>query len=101
MKAHPVDLAELLPLWQVALAAANKSQKTIDNYTAGVTQYIRWCDTQQRPTTLDRRTVEEFTADLLKTRTPQTARARQTSVRRFSAWLYAEKEIPLVRSMTP
>lgn len=100
---HPVDLAELLPLWQVALAAANKSQKTIDVYTAGVTQYIKWCDDHERPTTLDRRSVEEFTAHLLKSFTPTTARARQTAVRRFSAWLFEEKEIPVndLLGMTP
>lgn len=103
MEVHPVDLADQLPLWQVALAAANKSQKTIDIYVTGVTQYIAWCEDNQRPTSLDRRSVEEWTAHLLKAHTASTVRARQTAVRRFSAWLYEEKEIPSndLLGMTP
>ena len=43
-----------------------KKRKTIDIYVTGVTQYIAWCEDTQRPTSLDRRSVEEWTAHLLK-----------------------------------
>jgi site-specific recombinase XerD len=89
-----VDVDELLPLWEMSLAAGNKSRKTIDLYITGVTQYIKWCRDNDRPVALDRRGVEEWTAHLLKSFTPATARARQTALRQFSKWLTDEKEIP-------
>jgi site-specific recombinase XerD len=92
MTAAPVDV-ELLDMWQMGLAAANKSRKTLDVYRTGVEQFMRWCDDNDRPTTLDRRSVEEFTAHLLKTCEPATARARMTALRQFSKWLATEGEI--------
>jgi integrase/recombinase XerD len=89
-----IDVSELLPLWSMSLAATNKSPNTIEMYVLGATQYVKWCNDHDRPITLDRRSVEEFTAHLLKTNSAATARARQLAVRLFSAWLYDEHEIP-------
>jgi hypothetical protein len=37
-------LAELLPSWQVALNAANKSCHTVAQYSEGVRAFLRWAD---------------------------------------------------------
>jgi integrase/recombinase XerD len=90
---NPVDVDELLPLWRMSLAATNKSRHTVEMYVLGVTQYVRWLRDHDRPVTVDRRNVEEFTAHQLKTNSAATARARQLAVRLFSKWLLDEKEI--------
>jgi integrase/recombinase XerD len=88
-----LDLAVLLPSWELALRAERKSAQTVDSYGDGVRQYLAWCTRADRPADLSRATVSGFIAYLLDTgRSAATAKARQLAVRRFSAWLTEEGE---------
>jgi integrase/recombinase XerD len=88
-----VDLAALLPSWELHLRAERKSPETVKSYGDGVRRFLAWADTEGRPAVLDRATVNAFTADLLDAGgEPATARARQLALRRFSAWLLEEGE---------
>lgn len=94
-RAPDVDLAEMLPFWEVSLKAARKSPATIKSYRDGVNRFIAWCDAESVPAILDKTTVRAFTAALLDDGLqPATVTARQLGVRRFSAWLADEGEIP-------
>lgn len=89
----PLDLAELLPSWELALRAERKSPQTVKAYGDGVRAYLRWCATAGRPALLERRQVAGFVDALLTAGAqPATARSRQLGVRRFSAWLAEEGE---------
>lgn len=89
------DLAALLPSWELALRAERKSPQTIKSYAEGVRQYLRWCSDNDRPLVLDRHQLAGFVDSLLSAGLqPATARSRQLGVRRFSAWLVEEQEIP-------
>lgn len=93
-KPPPVDLAALLPSWELALRAERKSPQTIKSYGDGVRAFLRWCADNGHSPALDRDLVKNFVADLLDAGAePSTARARQLGVRRFSAWLEDEGEI--------
>ncbi len=79
-----VDLALLLPSWELALRAERKSPQTVKAYGDGVRRFLSWCQVQDRVAVLDRRTVDAFVGDLLDSGAePSTARARQLAVRRF------------------
>lgn len=89
-----LDLASLLPSWELALRAERKSPQTIKSYGDGVRGFLRWCDANDHSPALTRDLVKGFVADLLDGGAePATARARQLGVRRFSAWLVEEGEI--------
>jgi site-specific recombinase XerD len=89
-----VDLAALLPSWELALRAERKSPQTVKSYGDAVRAYLRWCAEHDRPAVLDRRQLAEFVDALLEGGAqPATARSRQLGVRRFSAWLAEEDEI--------
>ncbi len=93
-KPPALDLAALLPSWELALRAERKSPQTIKSYCDGVRGFIRWCDKHGHSPALDRDLVKGFVADLLDGGAePATARARQLGVRRFSAWLEEEGEV--------
>ncbi|WP_224099011.1 tyrosine-type recombinase/integrase [Mycobacterium avium] len=93
-KSPALDLASLLPSWELALRAERKSPQTIKSYGDGVRGFIRWCETNGHSPALDRDLVKGFVADLLDGGAePSTARARQLGVRRFSAWLEEEGEV--------
>jgi integrase/recombinase XerD len=63
--------------------------------TDGVRRFLEWAGREGRTPTLDRPTVAAFVAALLaEGAEPATARSRHFSVRRFSAWLADEEEIP-------
>lgn len=89
------EMEELLDSWaKVHLRAERKSPNTIKAYRKGVEQFLDWCDANDCPPDLNRRTVGAFIADLLDGGVEgSTARSRQLSVRRFSAWLAEEDEI--------
>lgn len=90
----PLDLAALLPSWELALRAERKSAQTIKSYGEGVRQFLRWCETNGHYPALDRTLMKGFVAHLLDAGAePATARSRQLAVRRFSAWLAEEGEI--------
>jgi len=88
-----IDLAALLPSWELALRAERKSPKTVKSYGDGVRQYLRWCSRKGVPADLSRASVAGFVASLLDDgAAAATARTRQLAVRRFSAWLLEEGE---------
>lgn len=90
-----LDLAHLLGSWTLHLNAERKSPQTVKSYTEGVRQFLAWADREDTPPALDRATVNAFVAHLLEAGAEAaTARARQLSLRRFSAWLADEEEIP-------
>jgi site-specific recombinase XerD len=99
-----VSLAELLPSWQVALNAANKSRHTIAQYNEGVRAFLRWCEQTGTTAELSKPTVQAFVAALFDAGAqPNTARARYMALRRFSHWLAAEGEVDgdALLGMTP
>jgi integrase/recombinase XerD len=90
----PDELDALADSWTTHLEAERKSPHTIRTYTAGVAAFARWCKAAGIEPSLDRPTVEKFTASLLaEGAEAATALSRQRGVRRFSAWLAAEGEI--------
>jgi integrase/recombinase XerD len=89
------DLDALIGSWTTHLMAERKSPHTIRTYTDGVAAFTRWCNRNGVEQALDRPTVSKFTAALLADGAEAaTALSRQGGVRRFSAWLAAEGEIP-------
>jgi len=53
--------------------------------------FLRWCDRTGTPPELTKSTVQAFVVALLEDGAePATARSRQLSLKRFSAWLAAE-----------
>ncbi|BBY08116.1 tyrosine-type recombinase/integrase [Mycobacterium noviomagense] len=91
---NTLDLAALLPSWEVSLRADHKSRETRKSYTTGVYQFIDWCEVNGHTPAFDRDLVRAWVADLLAGGAePATARARQLGVRRFSAWCEEEAEV--------
>src|SRR5271165_4184774 len=89
------DLAALLESWQLVMRSEHKSVETIQSYTAGVTGFLRWCDTSGKAPELTKTNVQAFIAAILANgAAPATARARLAGVKRFAAWLAAEDELP-------
>ncbi|GAA1911385.1 hypothetical protein GCM10009737_11020 [Nocardioides lentus] len=88
------DAEQLAVSWQLALRAERKSVQTQKNYGDGLRFYLAWCEeTGAEP--LVRSSLNGWTAHLLDAgAAAATARARQLAVRRFSAWLAEEGEIP-------
>lgn len=90
-----VSLSALLPSWELSLRAERKSPATVKTYGDGVRRFLDWCTTNGVTPTLSKATVNGFTAALLDAGSEAaTARSRQLGVRRFSAWLAEEGEIP-------
>lgn len=90
-----INLAELLKSWKRVLVAENKANSTIRNYMTGVENYLAWCATSGEPPVIERQRVIEWVAELLATGLePSTVKARQLAVRRFSAWLDGEDDVP-------
>jgi site-specific recombinase XerD len=93
-KPPPLDLAAMLPSWELALRAERKSPQTIKSYGDGVRAFLRWCAENGDTPALDRDLVKNWVAGLLDDGAePATARARQLGLRRFSAWLEEEGEV--------
>ncbi len=95
-KPAPLDLRELLDSWLLALRAERKSPSTVRSYGDGVRGFLDWCEANQQPAELTRPRLRSYTESLLASGArPATATSRHLSVRRFSAWLADEGEIPL------
>ena len=91
--AAPINLAALLPSWELHLRAERKSPQTVKSYGDGVRRFLGWTAAAGRPAALDRTSINAFVAALLDAGAePSTARARQLALRRFSAWLVEEGE---------
>src|SRR5438445_11725916 len=101
----PLELAALLPSWELALVQERKSRETRKSYTTGMYQFLHWCEANGHTPALDRDLVRAFVGHLLaKGIAPSTARSRQLGVQRFSAWCEEEGEIdldPLVKLRAP
>jgi len=83
-----LDLASYLDSWTIHLQAERKSPQTIRSYLEGVRQFLDWCKTVHGRGQLDRRTVNAFVAaKFAEGAEPNTVRARQMALRRYSAWL--------------
>lgn len=93
---HPaVDLAAMLPSWELSLRAERKSPATVKTYGDGARRFLAWCDSTGAPPVLDKPTVNAFTVALIdEGAEAATVRSRQLGVRRFSAWLAEEREVP-------
>lgn len=90
-----VDLAALLPSWELSLRAERKAPATVKSYGDGVRGFLTWCAETGTPPVLDKAAVNGFTAALLDAgREAATVRSRQLGLRRFAAWLAEEREIP-------
>jgi integrase/recombinase XerD len=90
----PPDLAELLPSWEVALAAERKSDKTISVYSYGVRAFLAWCADTGTDPVLSRATAQRFSVALLANGAQAyTVRSRQQALRRFAVWMVAEGEL--------
>jgi integrase/recombinase XerD len=88
------DLASLLDSWELHLRSERKAKGTVATYLGGVQAFLAWCAAEDRPATLDRRTVSAFVTALLDDgKEAATATSRQLALRRFSAWLLDEEEI--------
>jgi site-specific recombinase XerD len=88
------DIQALLESWLLHLRAERKSKATVATYGDGVRTFLAWSRSTGVPPTLDRPTLDAFVADLLDAgRSAATARSRQLSVRRMSAWAADEGEI--------
>jgi len=88
-------LQDLLGSFTLHLRGERKSAQTIKSYTDGVRLFLAWCEREGTGPALDRHTVNTWIASLLDGGAEAaTARSRQLAVRRFSAWLAEEGEIP-------
>ena len=99
-----VDLAGLLPSWELSLQADRKSRQTVEGYVTGVRLFLRWCEQERHAPVLDRATVRTWVASLLDGgAAAATARTRQMAVKRYSAWLLeeGEAEADLIRDLKP
>ena len=89
-----LDLAVLLDSWILALRSERKSEKTVKVYGEGVRMFLRWCERTDTPPELTKPIVQGFVVALLdEGAEAATARSRQLSLKRFSAWLTAEGEL--------
>lgn len=91
----PIPLPHLLDSWLLSLRAERKSRETVKSYGDGVRRFLDYCDRAGTTPVLNKDTVNRFVTDLLDNGAEaSTARSRHLSVRRFSAWLAEEGEIP-------
>ena len=94
-RTRTLDLAGLLPSWELSLRAERKAPATVKSYGDGVRAFLTWCAEHDHAPALDKALVNGFTADLLEAgREAATVRSRQLGLRRFAAWLVEEGEIP-------
>jgi site-specific recombinase XerD len=100
-----LDLAALVPSWQLALRSARKSKNTLTTYTSGVEDFLAWCDRSGVRAELTRPNVQQWIADMLDAgATASTATTRLGALKRFTAWLVDEDELPsnpLLRMPSP
>lgn len=89
-----LDLAALLPSWQLSLRAERKSPGTVKVYTDGVNKFLRWCEENGQQPELSRTTVQAFLSELLDDGAEaNTAKSRDMALKRYAAWLVDEGEL--------
>jgi site-specific recombinase XerD len=91
-----LDLWAMLASWRLHLRAARKAKATIKSYTTGVTQFLEFCEAESVPAVLDKSTVDLWIATITdRGAEATTAASRQLAVRRFSAWITEEDDLPI------
>lgn len=89
------NLAILLDSWILQLRSERKTQATLKTYEKSVRVFLSWCESKGHEPQLTRELYNSFTVDSLDMgQSPATVKTRQQPVRRFSAWLAEEQEIP-------
>ncbi len=89
----------LMSSWEIALQAANKSQRTIDSYRSGVATLAAWLrardldDDIDLPRAVLRAEIRACLADELTRLAPNTVRNRYMGMLQFFRWLTQEGEI--------
>ncbi len=79
-----------------SLRAENASPRTVETYTDAASQFATFLGQRgvsANPTAITRDEIDAFIAHLLATKSPATARARFSALRRFFNWLVAEGEL--------
>jgi site-specific recombinase XerD len=80
---------DLLPDWELAMVAENKSPHTIKVYVGSVRHYLTWTDAHGHAP-MELGTLNQWVAGALAVgRSGSTAAARLTAMRRITAWLIA------------
>lgn len=93
MSLSVAELRALSESWALSLRADRKSPQTLKAYGDGVRFYLDWCHAGEHDP-LARVSLRAWVTDLLDGgAAASTARSRQLSVRRFTAWLAEEMEI--------
>jgi integrase len=90
------ELSVLVPSWERALRAQNKSPRTIVGYLEGVAlleTYLRAKGMPTNVTHLRREHVEAFVVDQVERWRPSTARTRFRSIQQFFRWCIGEGEL--------
>ena len=92
----PAQQAFLLDSFALHLKAQNKSERTIQSYIEGVTQFIEYLCSNGMPTypaRINREYIESFMAHLLLKWKPATASNRFKSLQQYFKWMVEEGEI--------
>lgn len=88
-RSTPVALLDLLPEWELALRAEDKTPGTIEAYVGGAQRYLDWC-TSSGAAPMLRTSLQAWMALLLDAgNAPGTVLARKQSFKRFGGWLLA------------
>lgn len=86
-------LLTLLPEWELALRAEDKTPGTIEAYLGGARRYLDWC-TPADAVPMARTSLQTWMAHLLESgNAPGTVLARKQSVKRLGDWLLATGRI--------
>ncbi|SCX27213.1 Site-specific recombinase XerD [Mycolicibacterium fluoranthenivorans] len=89
------DLATLVPSWQLSLRSEGKSPRTLATYTAGVEQFLKWCERTGTPPEVTKANAQGWIADLLDSGAKATtAETWLGGIRRFTVWMVDEGELP-------
>lgn len=89
-----VDLAALLPSWELTLRSERKSAQTVKSYAEGVRAFLRYCEREGIDPEPTKPNVVAFTNALIDGgNAAATARSRQLGLRRFISWLVEEGEM--------
>jgi hypothetical protein len=89
-----VQAAVLIPTWQLALRAEDKTPATIAVYTQGVENYLSWCNVRGAAP-MSRTSLNTWISEMLDAgAAPGTSRTRQLAMRRYAAWLISAGRLP-------
>lgn len=92
----PEPFQGLLSSWKLALEAANKSDRTVENYGEGVTRLADWLTLNGHSDDVTELTAEHIRGwlkDLSTDMAESTVRGRYIAVNLFVSWLVAEGEL--------